>query len=253
MKKGLAILTAICLCLSSVSVCASAVSAMAEGRQKTTIFVQFEGDPVLMGEAKGLSEKSAIAQMAKAQKHAMQSVENAAGSAEVLYTYTHALSGVAMEATKRDAAVLRDTEGVVNVVDLGGVRPIRAAAERGEPIASGDMIGVDEMRELGYDGTGTAIAVIDCGLEYNHETMRLTDESTAKYTKADVDKVIRGTTLHAEGVTIIMISHDVEAAVKYATHILHIGDITFFGSKKDYLNSQPGRRFLSGKKERGEK
>ena len=59
--------------------------------------------------------------------------------------------------------------------------------------------------------------------------------------------------LHAEGVTIIMISHDVEAAVKYATHILHIGDITFFGSKKDYLNSQPGRRFLSGKKERGEK
>ena len=201
MKKGLAILTAICLCLSSVSVCASAVSAMAEGRQKTTIFVQFEGDPVLIGEAKGLSEKSAAAQTAKAQKHAMQNVENAAGSAEVLYTYTHALSGVAMEATKRDAAVLRDTEGVVNVVDLGGVRPIRAAGERGEPIPSGDMIGVDEMRELGYDGTGTAIAVIDCGLEYDHETMRLTDESTAKYTKADVDKVIRGTTLHAEGVT----------------------------------------------------
>lgn len=41
--------------------------------------------------------------------------------------------------------------------------------------------------------------------------------------------------LHKEGITIIMISHDVEAAVKYATHILHIGNDTFFGTKEEYL------------------
>jgi zinc transport system ATP-binding protein len=48
-----------------------------------------------------------------------------------------------------------------------------------------------------------------------------------------------------KGVTIIMVSHDVHAAVQYANKILHLGTNTvFFGSVKDYLNSKPGRSFL---------
>lgn len=41
--------------------------------------------------------------------------------------------------------------------------------------------------------------------------------------------------LNKSGITIIMISHDVNAALKYATHILHIGSEIFFGKKEDYL------------------
>lgn len=44
-------------------------------------------------------------------------------------------------------------------------------------------------------------------------------------------------------ITIIMISHDIEAAVRYATHILHIGERCFFGTKKQYLESSLGRHF----------
>lgn len=40
--------------------------------------------------------------------------------------------------------------------------------------------------------------------------------------------------LNDSGITIIMISHDVEAALKYAKHILHIGKKIFFGDIKDY-------------------
>lgn len=47
-----------------------------------------------------------------------------------------------------------------------------------------------------------------------------------------------------EGVTIIMISHDLNTALKYATHILHIGETTFFGTREDYLRSPIARRFL---------
>ncbi|MFI3177035.1 MAG: ATP-binding cassette domain-containing protein [Eubacteriales bacterium] len=36
-------------------------------------------------------------------------------------------------------------------------------------------------------------------------------------------------------VTIIMISHDVEKAIQYASHILQIGEHPFFGTKQDYL------------------
>lgn len=43
--------------------------------------------------------------------------------------------------------------------------------------------------------------------------------------------------LNKEGITVIMISHDIKAALKYATHILHIGKENFFGTKEEYLKS----------------
>lgn len=51
--------------------------------------------------------------------------------------------------------------------------------------------------------------------------------------------------LHQEGITIIMISHDVGVALADATHILHIGKHLFFGTKEGYLHSGIGRAFLS--------
>ena len=50
-----------------------------------------------------------------------------------------------------------------------------------------------------------------------------------------------------EGITVMMISHDISAALKYASHILHIGDSVFFGTKTDYLQSPQGKVFDSGK------
>ena len=50
-----------------------------------------------------------------------------------------------------------------------------------------------------------------------------------------------------EKITIIMISHDLESALKYATHILHIGKEIVFGTKQDYLNSSIGKGFLSNR------
>lgn len=52
--------------------------------------------------------------------------------------------------------------------------------------------------------------------------------------------------LNEGGITIIMISHDVEAAVRYAKHILHIGKQIVFGSKEEYLRSDIGRQFFAG-------
>ena len=51
--------------------------------------------------------------------------------------------------------------------------------------------------------------------------------------------------LHALGITIIMISHDIHAAVKYATHILHIGEPIFFGTKDEYLSSKIGKQYIT--------
>ena len=49
-------------------------------------------------------------------------------------------------------------------------------------------------------------------------------------------------------ITIIMISHDISAAVKYASHILHIGDEIFFGTKEEYLKSNAGGQFTGNER-----
>ena len=50
--------------------------------------------------------------------------------------------------------------------------------------------------------------------------------------------------LNKEGITTIMISHDITAAIHYASHILHIGKKTFFGTKDDYIKSDIGKLFI---------
>ena len=52
---------------------------------------------------------------------------------------------------------------------------------------------------------------------------------------------------HRDGITIIMISHDIAAAVKYASHILHIGNTIFFETKAEYLQSPQGPLFAAEK------
>ena len=41
-----------------------------------------------------------------------------------------------------------------------------------------------------------------------------------------------------DGITIIMISHDLNAALAYASKVLHVGHHLFFGSKEAYLDSE---------------
>ena len=49
------------------------------------------------------------------------------------------------------------------------------------------------------------------------------------------------------GITIIMVSHDIRASLRYSTHMLHLrGSQLFFGKTKDYLSSEAGRIFAGG-------
>jgi zinc transport system ATP-binding protein len=56
--------------------------------------------------------------------------------------------------------------------------------------------------------------------------------------------------LNKNGITVIMISHDIEAAIKHSTHILHLGSqkALFFGTVEEYTNSEIGK--IYEKKER---
>lgn len=50
-----------------------------------------------------------------------------------------------------------------------------------------------------------------------------------------------------DGITVIMISHDIASCLQYASHILHIGSsrALFFGKKEDYIKSDIGKAYQS--------
>ncbi len=53
-----------------------------------------------------------------------------------------------------------------------------------------------------------------------------------------------------DGITVIMISHDIAAAIKYADHVLHVAGHVFFGTKEEYLASDIATGFLKGGEEK---
>ncbi len=79
------------------------------------------------------------------------------------------------------------------------------------------------------------------------ETMILLDEPVSgldpKVTLEMYELIAK---LNHEGITVIMISHDIVSAVRYASHILHLGSGFFYGTTEDYLKSDEGKIYMPG-------
>lgn len=58
---------------------------------------------------------------------------------------------------------------------------------------------------------------------------------------SEMYRLIEG--LNKQGITVIMISHDISAALQFANKILHIGNSFFFGTKEQYVASDVGKLF----------
>ncbi|MDR2515552.1 MAG: metal ABC transporter ATP-binding protein [Christensenellaceae bacterium] len=60
-----------------------------------------------------------------------------------------------------------------------------------------------------------------------------------------IEKINRDT-----DITVIMVSHDIQCAVKYASHILHLENSqAFFGKTEEYVKSNIGMGFLGGERD----
>ena len=60
---------------------------------------------------------------------------------------------------------------------------------------------------------------------------------------ADLYDVIRQR--NAEGMAVVMITHDVRTALRDASHVLHVGRNSFFGTREEYYKSGRAEWFLS--------
>ncbi len=141
--------------------------------------------------------------------------------------------------------VQRDFPASVREIVLSGCqsrcgrRPFYIKEEKELAAAAMEKLGITDLakkcyRELsGGQQQRTLIARALCAAQ----KMLLLDEPVTGLDPAATEEMYSLINqLNKDGITIIMISHDIEAALRHATHVLHIGNggATFFGDVKEY-------------------
>ncbi len=149
--------------------------------------------------------------------------------------------------------VQRDFPATVREIVLSGnvgkmgLRPFYTRQEKEDARFQMERLGILELQDRCYRDLsgGQKQRVLLARALCATKEMLLLDEPVAGLdplvTNAMYDLISR---LNREGVTIIMVSHDIAAAVRYASHILHFGaDPVFFGEKRDYIGTEIGKTF----------
>lgn len=132
-----------------------------------------------------------------------------------------------------------------------GIRPFYTSADKKTAFEKMKMLGIEDLsRQCFRDLSGgqkqrVLLARALCATK----TLLLLDEPVTgldPIVTAEFYELIRSINKES-GIAVVMVSHDIESAVKYATHILHLQEkVLFFGTAEDYQKSRVGRTFLGG-------
>lgn len=119
-----------------------------------------------------------------------------------------------------------------------GMRPFYSKEEKAEAEAKMKRLGIESLKKKSYKNLsgGQQQRVLLCRAMCAAGKLLLLDEPVASLDpKAanELYELIKG--LNEEGTTVIMISHDIGGALKYATHILNLGQRMFFGTVEEFI------------------
>lgn len=132
-----------------------------------------------------------------------------------------------------------------------GIRPFYTQADKKQAWEKMDMLGIRDLaRQCFRDLSGgqkqrVLLARALCATK----TLLLLDEPVTgldPIVTAEFYQLIRKINRES-GIAVVMVSHDIESAVQYASHILHLQETAlFFGTANEYEHSRVGRTFLGG-------
>ena len=148
----------------------------------------------------------------------------------------------------QQTALQRDFPASVREVVLSGfagkrIFPVPSAAERRRAAQIMEQLGITALsgrcyRELsGGQQQRVLLARALCAAQ----TLLLLDEPTAGLDPHATDELYRliARLNRDSGITVIMVSHDIPAAVRYASHILHLAHVPlFFGTRDAYVRAE---------------
>ncbi len=138
-------------------------------------------------------------------------------------------------------------------LNRAGLRPFYTRAEKQLAQKNMERLGIADLAKASYrtlSGGQQQRVLLARALCATHKMLLLDEPVTGLDPKAQTElyELIQNLN-QKDGLTILMISHDIEAAMRYATHILHMSKKPLFvGKKADYFDSKPGREFLAQRK-----
>ena len=168
-------------------------------------------------------------------------------------TYGDGLSQNRIGYLPQQTAAQRDFPASVEEVVLSGCvnrmggRCFFGKAEREKARANMALLDVERFRKKSYrnlSGGQQQRVLLARALCATRKLLLLDEPVSGLDPKATADLYALIEDLNRGGLTVVMISHDIAAAVRYASHILHIGGEVFFGTKEEYCESGAGRFFM---------
>ena len=128
-----------------------------------------------------------------------------------------------------------------------GLRPFYNKAEKQLAAKNMERMGITSLANRCYrdlSGGQQQRVLLARGLCATRKVLLLDEPVSGLDPKATAGMYSLISELNTEGITSIMSSHDILAAVRYASHILHIGRTVLFGTREEYLKSDMGKFFL---------
>lgn len=132
-------------------------------------------------------------------------------------------------------------------------RPFYSKADRAAALENLERMGVEDLKNQSYQALsgGQQQRVLLARALCATKKLLLLDEPVT-----GLDPVATGELYNliklinlCNNITVIMVTHDIEAALRYSTKVLHLGKTQlFFGATEAYKKSDPARRFLGGRK-----
>ena len=132
-------------------------------------------------------------------------------------------------------------------------RPFYSKADRAAALENLERMGIDDLKNQSYQALsgGQQQRVLLARALCATKKLLLLDEPVT-----GLDPVATGELYNliklinlCNNITVIMVTHDIEAALRYSTKVLHLGKTQlFFGATEAYKKCDPARRFLGGRK-----
>ena len=135
-----------------------------------------------------------------------------------------------------------------------GFRPFYTATDKAEAAEKMEMLGITDLRGQCFRDLsgGQKQRVLLARALCATKKLLLLDEPvtgldpivTAEFYQL-IQKINR-----ESGIAVVMVSHDIESAVEYASHILHLQEtVLYFGKASQYKKSRAGKAFLGGEQQ----
>jgi len=130
----------------------------------------------------------------------------------------------------------------------GGIRLMHTPAEKSTALMNMGKLGILELKDRCYrelSGGQQQRVLLARALCAAGELLVLDEPVTGLDPAAALDLYRTLDYLHSqEGIAIVMVTHDIRSALRYATRILHAGQNQwFYGTPAEYLASPYGKRF----------